>query len=120
MYEPGGDGVLVGAQAGGEGLQCGLAAGGRGGHPLLEVAAAAFGHDGGEGADVAGEGEQLRRGGKEGLQSGLVLGVPVPVPGGPDPGGDHVLVRLKFHIDDAAICLITLAICELGRTAKKL
>jgi hypothetical protein len=58
--QPGGDGVLVGAQAGDEGLQCGFAAGGGSGHAPLEVAVAAFGHEGGEGADVASEGGQFR------------------------------------------------------------
>jgi hypothetical protein len=44
------------ARAGDEGLQRGLAAGGGHGHLLLEVAAAAPGHQAGEPADVLGEG----------------------------------------------------------------
>jgi hypothetical protein len=52
--DPRGDGVLVAAQAGDEGPQRRIAAGGHVGHPLLEVVAAAFGHEPGERADVRG------------------------------------------------------------------
>jgi hypothetical protein len=43
------------SQAGDEGLQCGVAGGGGGGHPVLEVASAAAGHQGGEFADPDGD-----------------------------------------------------------------
>jgi hypothetical protein len=54
--EPGGDGVLVGAQSGDEGAERWFAGRDGGGHPLLQVTAAALGHDGGEGADAGGDG----------------------------------------------------------------
>lgn len=52
----GGDGVLVGARAGDKGLQGWLPGRGGGCHPLLELAAAAAGHERGEGADVRANG----------------------------------------------------------------
>jgi hypothetical protein len=55
-------------------FRAGFAGGGCGGHPLLEVVAAAAGHHGGEGADVRGNGSQLRARLEDGLQLGLVCG----------------------------------------------
>jgi hypothetical protein len=58
--QPGGDGVLVGAQPGDERGERGLAGGSGRGHPLLEMPAAAVVHQGGEGPHVRGKGGQFR------------------------------------------------------------
>jgi hypothetical protein len=61
--EPGGDGVLVAADAVGEGVQFGLVVGLDGGEPGFEfLLAAAAGHDLGEAAHVGGQGVQVRAG----------------------------------------------------------
>jgi hypothetical protein len=58
--EPGGDGVLVGAQPGDEGAERGPAGGEGGGHPRPEqLPAAALVHDDGEVADAGGDGGEL-------------------------------------------------------------
>jgi hypothetical protein len=57
--QPGDDGVLVGVQAGDERGERWLVAGGCCGHPLLELAAAAAGHDRGERADVPRRGRPI-------------------------------------------------------------
>ncbi|HET6190947.1 MAG TPA: hypothetical protein VFE59_28580 [Trebonia sp.] len=75
--QPGGDCVLVSAQAGNEGLQRGLAAGGGRGHPLLELAAAPPGHQAGGRADVPGEGGQFGGAGQDSVQAGLAGGIEV-------------------------------------------
>src|SRR5215467_7346930 len=59
--EPGGDGIVVSTQAGDEGAGRGLAGGDGAGHPGLgQLAAAAFVHDDGEGADGGGDAGELR------------------------------------------------------------
>lgn len=72
--EPGGEGVLVGAQPGNERLQRGLAGGDSGCHPLLQVASAPVGHDPGEGPDMHGDRGQFRRAGEDGVQAGRSSG----------------------------------------------
>ena len=71
--ESGGDGVLVAAQAGDEGPQRGVGTGDHFGHPLLEVASAALGHQPGERLDVRGDGGQLRAAVEDDLQQGLIV-----------------------------------------------
>src|ERR1039457_7347894 len=61
--EPGGDGVLVAADAVGEGVQFGLVVGLGGGEPAFQfLLAAAAGHDLGEAAHVGGQGVQVGAG----------------------------------------------------------
>jgi len=76
--EPGGDGLLVTADAPGEGVQLGLVVGFDPGEPVLEgEQALAAGHHLGEAGDVAGQGVQVRAAGGDVCEPGLVIGVEV-------------------------------------------
>jgi hypothetical protein len=81
------DGVQVAAKAGGEGVQCGQVVGLDRIQPSAELGAAAAGHDGGEGADVAVEPFQVLAGGGGLLQRKRVLFVQV-VGVGEQPSAD--------------------------------
>src|SRR5262249_9059588 len=83
--QPGGDGLLVQADAPGEGVQVGLVVGFDGGEPGLECEEAlAVGHQLGDGP---GEGGRVGAGGGEGGEPGLPGGVQAGG-GGQQPAGD--------------------------------
>ena len=91
--EPGGDGLLVAADAVGEGVQLGLVVGLDPGEPVFECEQAlAAGHHLGETADVAGQGVQVRAAGRDGGEPGLVFGVKA-VRAGQQPAGDLAGLR---------------------------
>ena len=85
--EPGGDGLLVAAQAVDEGAESRLTDGEGGGHPQLEqLPAAPLVHDDSQVADAGGHGGQVGRRSEDRVQAGPV-GVVKPVWLGHDPGG---------------------------------
>lgn len=75
--QPGGDGLLVEADAPGEGVQVGLVIGFDGGEPVVECEQAlAAGHHLGEAADAGGQAVQVRAAVLQAGELGLFLCVP--------------------------------------------
>jgi hypothetical protein len=74
--QPGGDGLLVTADAGREGMQLGLVVGLDRGEPAWELlVSGAVGHHLGEAGDVGGQGVDVRAAGADAGQLGVVAGV---------------------------------------------